>query len=159
MITTKEEGLTQKEFFRLLIHLYLKKRWWFLVFIFLMVLVQFSVQGKSEGMNFLIIFALLYPSLLLYQYYRYAYSDKNENILRTRHHIITEDAIKTYVDDGSMSELKLSAFIKSDKIKQYYLLYISKNQYLIIKEKEFASAYDKEWFENKVFFRIKHQRV
>jgi hypothetical protein len=159
MITTKQEHLTKKEFFRLLIDLYLKKRWWFLVFIFLMALVQFSVQEKSQGINFFIIFALLYPLLLLYQYYRYAYSDKNENILRVRHHIITEDTIKTYVNDGSMSELKLSTFIKAEKIKQYYLLYLSKNQYLIIKEKEFASAYDRELFENKVFFRIKHQRV
>jgi hypothetical protein len=77
MITTKKVKITTKEFFLILIIRYLKKQWWLFAGIWFLAII-FAFDGiKDPVQMFFLVFAIIYPALVLIQFWKYVKSKDN----------------------------------------------------------------------------------
>ena len=100
-------------------------------------------------------FAILYPVIFIIQFWLFATSKENKIFLLERHYSIYEDKIVGTLSDGTDNIIKLEHLIKSIQTKRYFLLYISKNQFIYIPNDSFKNDKDKEWFIMKIIMNIK----
>ncbi len=75
-------------------------------------------------------------------------SAKNKMWRIERYYEIFDDKINVIMDEDASSSIKINHFIKVVVIRQTYLLFISKNQYIYIPFSLFKSNEDREWFES-----------
>lgn len=155
MITTSKFQLTSNEFLKIILSVYLKKRWWYFPLIWTFAIL-FSVDHKIDSFQrFFIYFAIFYPILFLYRYWSYANSKDNKIYLLERYFEIYEDRLVGFLEDGSESTIRCEHFVKFINLKNIYLLYISKNQFIFIPKDAFQTSQDKEWFEKNITLKIK----
>lgn len=155
MITTKKVKLTPKELFSILILRYIKKRWWLFVWIWVLAIILGLKEQHDYFDKFFIAFAIIYPILLIIQFWRYVVSKDNKLLLLERYYEIDSEKINGIIDKDTYSPIKLEHFIKADLIRKTYLLYIAKNQFIYIPIDSFENDSDKEWFKNEIIKKIK----
>jgi hypothetical protein len=155
MIKTKKVKLTPKDLFLILILRYIKKRWWLFAWIWILAIILAS-DGINDSFDmFFIVFAIIYPILLVIQFWRYVTSKDNRLLLLERYYEIDNEKINGIIDQDTYSPIKLDHFIKVDLIRKTYLLYIAKAQFIYIPIDSFESDSDREWFENEIIKKIK----
>ena len=155
MITTQKIKLTSKELFIILIIRYIKKRWWLLAWIWILAIIL-ALQEQYDSFDyFFISMAIIYPIVLAIQFWRYVISKDNKLLLLERYYEIDNEKINGIIDEDTYSPIKLEHFIKVDKIKETYLLFIAKNQFIYIPINSFKNNSDREWFEKEIIKRIK----
>jgi hypothetical protein len=156
MITTKKVKITTKEFFLILIIRYLKKQWWLFAGIWFLAII-FAFDGiKDPVQMFFLVFAIIYPALVLIQFWKYVKSKDNKILFLERYYEIDNEKINGIIDHDTYSPIKIEHFIKVDMIRNTYLLYVSKNQFLYIPIHAFESDSDRVWFEKEFLPRIKN---
>ncbi|MBV5348486.1 hypothetical protein JZU61_02295 [bacterium] len=155
MIKTQEIKITANEFFRLILSIYLKKRWWLVAWIWILIVIL--LLGGSIGLIeiFLLAFILLFQVIIVGQYWFYAHSKDNRIYLMARHYEIDSGQVVELMEDGTSSTIKTKRFIKMMKTPRYYLLYVARNEYIYLPVCAFHSLADLEWFENEVVNKIK----
>jgi len=155
MIKTQEIKITANEFFRLILSIYLKKRWWLLAWIWILVIIL--LLGGSIGLIeiFLLAFILLFQVIIVGQYWFYAHSKDNRIYLMARHYEIDTDQVVEMMEDGTSSTIRTERFIKMMKTPRYYLLYVARNEYIYLPVKAFQSLADLEWFESEIVKKIR----
>ena len=154
MITTKKISLTSKQFFKLLINIYIKKRWWVFLWIWISIVLLLGLQPTKEFEIFLVFFLVLFQILLVFNYWRYSHSKKNKIFFLERYYEIDNEKIIGIIEDGTTTTVRIEHFIKVIKIKGYYLLYLSQSQFLYIPNECFNNRDDQDWFENEIISRI-----
>ena len=155
MVTTKRVKLSQMDLFLILILRYLKKRWWLIAWMWVLA-IAFMISGNNDSFDvFIIVFAIIYPILLIIQYWRYATSKDNKLMLLERYYEIDGEKIKGIIDQDTISLIKTEHFIRVDLIRNTYLLYIAKNQFIYIPIDSFETDADREWFESEIIKRLK----
>ena len=155
MITTKKVKLTPRQFFLILIIRHIKKQWWLFAAI-LFLAIFFLVNGINDPVQmFFPVFAIIYPALIVIQFWKYVTSKDNKLLLLERYYEIDNEKINGVIDRDTYSPIKLDHFIKVDLIRNNYLLFVSKNQFIYIPVDAFESDQDKEWFEKEILTRIK----
>lgn len=154
MITTEKIQLTSLDLFKILLITYFKKKWWLFLLIWAMGASLFLDSRNDSFADFFVVFAISYPIYFLIFYWRYANSKDNKIFLLERYYGISEDKIVGILDDGTESPIKLEHFIKVVELKKFYLLYISKSQFIYIPKDSFKSESDKEWFVKEIVKRI-----
>ena len=154
MIKTQEIKITANEFFRLILSIYLKKRWWLLAWIWILVIIL--LLGGSIGLIeiFLLAFILLFQVIIVGQYWFYAHSKDNRIYLMARHYEIDTDQVVEMMEDGTSSTIRTERFIKMMKTPRYYLLYVARNEYIYLPVCAFQSLADREWIENEIINKI-----
>lgn len=154
MIRTRNIELTSDEFFYLLLTIYLKKRWWVLAWVWIMIFILlFSANmGYTEFM--LILLIILFHIILVAQYWFYAHSKDNQIYLLPRYYEINAEQVVEHMGDGTSSTIKNERFIRMMKTGKYYLLFVAKNEYIYLPVTAFESPEDQEWFENEVVKKI-----
>ncbi|WP_343613308.1 YcxB family protein [Flavobacterium sp.] len=157
MIKTKKFQLTQKEYFSFIIRILLKKRWWLFAFMWFLTIAILFKDEKDSSDTFLIVFSILYPLVILFQYWRLAYSKENKIIYKERQYEIFSDRIIAYMGEISEGTIDNQNFIKVFELKDLYLLYISKGQCFYFPKRIFESHEDENWFRNEVFLKIKNK--
>lgn len=155
MITTKKIKLTPKELFSIFILRYIKKRWWLFIGIWTVAIFAGLKEQHELFDKVIIILAIIYPFLLIIQFWRYSVSKENKIMLAERYYEIDLKKINGIIDEDTYSPVKLEHFIKVDLIKKNYLLFIAKNQFIYIPVNSFKNNKDKEWFENEIIEKIK----
>lgn len=154
MITTKNIKQTSKEYFKILVMINIKKRWWIFVLLWLLALVNI-IRGRMDTFNiFFIVFSIVYPLLYLAYLFWFANSKDNKLYFIERYYDIYEDKIIGFLSDGTESPIKLEYFVRVLEMKNYYLLYISKAQFVYLPKDSFKSEQDKDWFENNILAKI-----
>ena len=156
MITTGKIKLTSNYYFKILLLIILKKKWWWLILIAVLGLFMLSEDNRDSRDLFFTIYIIVLPIYLIINAWRFANSKDNKLFLIERYFNIYEDKIVGILDDGSESSIKLENFIKVLEFKEFYLLYISKTQYIYIPKSSFKSLQDKEWFNNEIVLKIKY---
>ncbi|KOS05846.1 hypothetical protein AM493_07190 [Flavobacterium akiainvivens] len=153
MVTTKQFSLTPNNLLKALLSIYLKKRWWLLVLVWIWAAIVSSpdVQGGTP----LIVIAVLYPVLIVYRIWRFANDKENAILYAARYYEMTESEITGYINDGSESRTILHTVIKYIELKHCYMLYVSKTQFIYIPKDCFGTLQDKLWFENKILASLK----
>ncbi|WP_394776765.1 YcxB family protein [Flavobacterium sp.] len=157
MIQTKKYQLTQKEYFLFLIRILLKKRWWLFAFILLISISILFRQNKDGSDTFVMVFGFIYPLIIIFQFWRFAYSKENEIIFKERKHEIFPDKIISRMGEISESTIPVQNFIKVFELKDLYILYISKGQTFFLPKRIFETLEDENWFRNEVFLKIKNR--
>ena len=143
------------DLFLILILRYLKKRWWLIAWMWVLA-IAFMISGNNDSFDvFIIVFAIIYPILLIIQYWRYATSKDNKLMLLERYYEIDGEKIKGIIDQDTISLIKTEHFIRVDLIRNTYLLYIAKNQFIYIPIDSFETDADREWFESEIIKRLK----
>jgi hypothetical protein len=154
MITTNKTQLTSREYFEIILTVYFKKKWWLIAWIWIAASVMYYSDTRDSFGNFLMILFTIYPFIVVFQYWRYANSKVNKIFLLERLYEIYEDKIIGVLSDGTDSTIMIDKFIKVIRLKNTYLLYMSKNQFIYISKNCFKSEQDKDWFEKKVISKI-----
>jgi hypothetical protein len=155
MIKTKEIKITANEFFRLILSIYLKKRWWLVAWIWILIVIL--LLSRQIGLVEIILLALilLFQVVIIGQYWFYAHSKDNRIYLLSRYYEIDTDRIVETMEDGTSSTIKTERFINVLKTSGYYLLYVARNEYIYLPVGAFQSLADREWFENVILNKIR----
>jgi hypothetical protein len=155
MIRTENIKLTSKDLFNILIISYLKKRWWLLVWIWIMIFILLLRQN-NDSMGYFIVAALIFfQVVMVFQYWSYANSKDNEPFLKERRYEIAIDKIVGITSDGTSTSIEIQSIISLAKTSKYYLLYTSTTQFICIPFSSFKSSEDNEWFEKEVVSKVK----
>ena len=155
MIQTQKIKITGNEFFRLILSIYLKKRWWLLAWIWILVIILLFSGHIGLVEITLLTLILLFQVILVAQYWIYAHSKDNRIYLLARHYEIDSDQIVELMEDGTSSTIKTERFIKVMKTAKHYLLFVARNEYIYLPFIAFKSLIDREWFENEVVNKIR----
>lgn len=107
MITTHPIKLTSKKLFEISIITYLKRKWWLFVWIWGLAIILLMDKNKDSLDIFLILFCILFPTLLIIQFWRYAYSKQNKLFLLERYYEIESDKITGIMEDGTSQPIKI----------------------------------------------------
>lgn len=154
MIQTQEIKLTGNEFFRLILSIYLKKRWWLLAWIWILIIILLLSGHIGFVEITLLALILLFQVILVAQYWIYAHSKDNRIYLMARYYEMDSDRVIERMEDGTSSVLKTDRFIKVMKTSRYYLLFVAKDEYIYLPFIAFKSLADREWFENEIANKI-----
>lgn len=155
MIKTRDIKITANEFFRLILSIYLKKRWWLVAWVWILI-ITILLSGRIGLVEiFLLAFIFLFQFIIVAQYWIYAHSKDNRLYLLPRYYEIDSDLIVEMMADGTSSTIKIERFIKVMKTTKYYLLFVAKNEYVYLPVEAFESQADREWFELEIVEKIK----
>ena len=157
MINTKNIKLTNKTLFTTLLTVYLKKRWWLITLILIISLLISLKENKDNNDYFIMFFSFIYPLLITLQYWRFANSGDNKIFLLERNYEIDDEKIIGNLNDGTSSTIMNNHLIKTIQLKNAYLLYISKLQFIYIPKNGFQTEQDKNWFEKKIIKNVKNK--
>jgi len=155
MIKTQDIKLTANEFFRLILSIYLKKRWWLVAWIWILILTLLLSQHIGLIEILLLALILLFQLVIIVQYWFYAHAKENRIYLLSRFYEINADQVVELLEDGTSSTIRVERFNKVLKTNRYYLLYVARNEYIYIPFDAFGSSGDREWFGNEVVNKIK----
>lgn len=155
MIQTKNVKLTPKELFAILIIRYIKQRWWLFAWIWILAIILGFQETHDYFAYFFMLFAIVYPILVVIQFWRYVKSKDNKILFLERHYEIDSEKINGIIDQDTYSPIKLEHFIKVVMIRKTYLLYVAKSQFIYIPIDSFESESDRVWFENEIIKKIK----
>lgn len=155
MIKTKKIQLTTSTFFSTLLNVYLKKRWWLIIWILIIGILVSTGKRRESTEIFIMIFSFAYPFVIAFQYWRFANSKDNKVFLLEREYEISNDKIIGTLSDGTSSTILIEHFVKVLKLKTSFLLYISKTQFIYIPKDAFKTEADKIWFEQEIISKIK----
>jgi len=155
MIKTQEIKITANEFFRLILSIYLKKRWWLVAWIWILIIILLFSGHMGFVEIALLALILLFQVIIVGQYWFYAHSKDNRLYLLARYYEIDTDQIIEVMEDGTTSTIRNERFIKMMKTARYYLLYVARNEYIYLPVSAFESSPDLEWFEEEIANKIK----
>jgi hypothetical protein len=99
--------------------------------------------------NYILLIALpavFYLFIFLYYGY-YAYCKQNAIFFKERYYELDGEFLTGFIDDGSTARVNLSNVINLIRRKEYFLLYISKDQFVYLPFDCFKSEVDVDNFE------------
>ena len=155
MIETNSVQFTTKTFFVTLLLVYLKKRWWLLIWFLILSIALLFKEQRDPIEKFLVLIGFVYPIIIVFQYWRFANSKDNKVFFLERNYEIYDGKIIGNLSDGTSNEILIIHLIKAINLKKCFLLYLSKNQFLYFPKDSFKSESDKNWFEQKIVSQIK----
>ena len=156
MIRTQDIKITANEFFRLIFSIYLKKRWWLVAWIWILIIILLFSGHIGLVEISLLALILLFQIIIIGQYWFYAHSKDNSLYLLARYYEIDKTQIVEMMEDGTTSTVRTERFIKVMKTDRYYLLYVARNEYIYLPVSAFESLADQEWFEDEIVNKINH---
>jgi hypothetical protein len=146
MIATKEFSISKKEYFKILAQLRFRKSWPVYAFTIFFAVYLLNDFGKDTFSTFFVIYGMfLTPFVFLYLYF-WTHSNKNKIVFVPRQLTIDNEKISTTID-GALSEIPLKYITKIIELKQYWLIYISKSQFVFVPKTVFHSESDCKEFE------------
>jgi hypothetical protein len=157
MIRTRKIELASDEFFYLLLTIYLKKRWWLLAWVWVLIFILLLSRNIGQVEYLLIAFILVFQAILIGQYWIYAHSKDNQIYLLPRYYEIDADQVLEQMDDGTSSTIKTERILRVMKTGKCYLLFVAKNEYIHLPVNAFESPADLEWFETEIVKKIGKQ--
>ncbi|NVO09971.1 MAG: YcxB family protein [Bacteroidales bacterium] len=152
MIVTGQITLTEKELFKILITSYLKKRWWLIAWIWIMVVLLLILKQGDSFAYFIIVALILFQTVMVYQYWSFA--NDNKLFLLERHYEIDSDKIDVIIVNGTSTSIEIRFFRSVERNRKYYLLYTSKVDFIYLPVCSFKNTEDREWFEKEIIKKI-----
>jgi len=154
MLKTQNIKISANEFFRFILSIYLKKRWWLVAWIWILIIILL-LSGHIGFLEItLLVLILLFQVIIVAQYWVYAHSKDNRLYLLSRYYEIDLKQVVEIMEDGTTSTIRIERFIKVMKSKKYYLLYVARNEYIYLPHSAFKSLSDQEWFEEEFVKKI-----
>lgn len=155
MIVTENIKLTNKELFKVMINSYLKKKWWLIAWIWVMIAILLFRQSNDSFGYYIVAALILLQVVMLYQYWGYANSKEHSQFVNDRHYEIESDRIVGINTDGTSTSIETRRFISVQINSKYYLLFTSRVEFIYIPVCSFKSTEDRKWFESEILSKIK----
>jgi uncharacterized membrane protein YqjE len=159
MILTKKFEISKKEYFNVILRRLIQKQWftfgvmWLLAFVFLF------DDNRDYFQNFIIIFSILYPIIIVFSYWRFTNAKDNSIIFVEREHEIHNDKLVSRMSNGSESSIQIDSFVKAIEVNNIYLLYVNKTNSVYFPKRVFKTMDDEVWFKNNFFLKIKSKEL
>lgn len=154
MIVTDKIKLTSKELFKILLTNYLRRRWWQVLGIWVLI-IYLLLRTTTNPFDYFIIVALfLLQGIIIFQLWSFATS-KYETLLQERYFEMDVDKIVGITSSGVSSTYENRYLFKFMKTRRYYLLYTNRTDFIYLPISSFKSSEDQEWFEHEVIVKIK----
>ena len=154
MIRTQNIKISANEFFRLIFSIYLKRRWWLVAWIWILIIILLFSGHIGLVEIILLVLILLFQVIIVAQYWIYAHSKDNRLYLLSRYYEIDSGQVVEQMEDGTTSTIRNERFIKVMKTSKYYLLYVARNEYIYLPVSAFDSLADQKWFEEEFVKKI-----
>ena len=146
MITTKPIAISKNKLLAITLLRYVKKRWWMIIALLFFGIYLSLKENPEKFDTFFMFFCLLYPLLIVIQYWFWVNSAQNKVFLSERIYEIHENKITARVDADTFSTVDKQHIISHDSLLGSYLLYLSKSQFFYIPADAFVSESDLNWF-------------
>jgi len=145
MIETKPYNLLKAEYRKIIISQRLKKSWWLYALLILLGIYHLQKFGQDSFSSFFTIFAFIYPcSVFVFLYFWSGSKGHNPIFDETK---LAFDTHYFYFErNGNESKLNQSTIQKTITHNSYWLLYISKGQFIYVPKNIFYSGEDYEHF-------------
>ncbi|MGZ5243308.1 MAG: YcxB family protein [Bacteroidia bacterium] len=141
-ITTKEFGLTKKEYFRIILYnhiMNLKYIYAIMILLFGYYIWKLFNTGRIDIFFPMLIFILIFNLI----YYVYFVNHKDNRNVFLKHTIsFTDKEIKAISESGEVSTIGFDKIIKVKNRKEYVLLYINKVNFIYLPKSAFYSGDD-----------------
>jgi hypothetical protein len=157
MITTKKIQFTNKSYFKILLQINLKKYFWLFVLLWFFALINIFKSELNYFDIYIIIFSVAFPIYFFLWYWRFANTKENKIFFLERYYNIDNDKIIGFLNDGTENTIKKEHFIKFLELKESYLIYISKVQFLYFPKNAFQTVEDENWFKVTILEPIAHE--
>lgn len=151
MIVTEKIKITSKELFQIYITSYFKKRWWMFAWIWVMIVILLFRESTASFDYFIIAALIAIQFIIAYQYWGYAKSTD----IQEKHYEIDLDKVVVIAENGTTTTIENRLFMSVLKVRDNYLLYTTKVEFIVLTISSFKSLEDRTWFENNVIAKIK----
>jgi len=146
MIKTKLYSISKNDYFKIAVQLRLRKSWPIYALTLLLVIYFFNRYGEDTFATFFVIYGIiLIPGMIAYLYY-WTHSNENKIVFLPRQLAFDEEKISATVE-GAISEIPIKFITKIVRLKNFWLIYISKSQFVFIPKDAFETDSDKDEFE------------
>jgi hypothetical protein len=147
MTETKLFKQTKEEYFRLIMKVQFKKKWWVLA-IFMLFAVYSLIKdfGTPGGMLWWILI-IGYPLFVYFYLRRFAYSKKNKIFFEERKMFFDEEKMKLELIDGTTDILPYKNIIEVKSMEKYWMLYITQGQFIYVPKNIFFNGNDQAAFQ------------
>jgi 5-bromo-4-chloroindolyl phosphate hydrolysis protein len=147
MTETKPFYLSKKEYQKIILNRRLKKSWWLYLLMFILGAFHLQRFGEDSFSTFFTIFAFAYPFLTFSYLYFWSGSKGHNPIFQETK--LTFDTDYLYFErNGNESKVNPNTIQKVISNHAYWMLYISKAQFIYIPKNIFHSNEDCEKFSN-----------
>ncbi|SFZ94562.1 YcxB-like protein [Flaviramulus basaltis] len=141
MIHTKKYSLTKKDYTKIILLKRLKKSWWLYLFMFVLGILYLPKFGEDSFSTFFTIFSFSYPFVMFTYLYFWANSKDHQPIFSETH--LSFDNENIYLKrNGNESKITSNSIQKVISNTKYWMLYISKGQFIYIPKNIFYSNED-----------------
>lgn len=159
MIQTNEYALNPKEYLKILLRLQLRKSWWVYLLLIINAVVLAPRFGTDQFATFMFVLSILYIFFMFFYLVWFTKAKDNRNIYSSRQlnfgpeKIVAYSGGTTLFDTPTTSEVANSQVVRTAKVGNFWLLYLSRAQFIVVPRSIFKSAEDYEAF--KKLFHLK----
>lgn len=153
MTETRPFSQDKKTYFSIVLNTAIKKRWWMYLLVILVSLgnlYYYFVAARPSSL----IWAIVGFGYILFIYihlYLFAHNKDKEDFLSEKQLFFNDDAMRLEESSGGFGEIPYSRITKVLDNKKFWMLYISKNQFIYVPKDIFYSETDFERFRQLIF--------
>lgn len=141
MTQTKAYSISKKEYTKIILSRRLKKSWWLYVLMFVLGIFYLPKFGDDNFSTFFAIFAFSYPFLMFTYLYFWANSKDHQPVFSETN--LSFDTEFIYLKrNGNETKLNPNSIQQVISNPKYWMLYISKGQFIYIPKNIFYSKED-----------------
>lgn len=145
MIQTKEFSISKQQYFKIILISRLKKSWWLYLLMFFLGILSIPKFGTDNFSTLFVLFSFSHPFLMFIYLYFWVNSKGHSPIFsKTKFSFNTE--YLHFERDGNESKLIPNSIQKAVSKKEYWLIYVSKGQFIYVPKNIFLSTDDYESF-------------
>jgi len=152
MFQTQQFKLSRADYFGIFVRYRLRRMW--LVYLIILVLAVINLLNYPNITSILTVcvFAVLYTGMFLLQSWLQSYRSRNNLLFETRYVTIEQHKLRvttvadTVFDTPVINEVPLTSIYKVKREGQYFLLFIGRNQFIIVPRKAFGSEQEEKEF-------------
>jgi hypothetical protein len=145
MTRTKQFSLSQKEYTKIILKKKLRNSWWIYVIMLFVATFHFEKIGESSFSTFFVILAFTYP-LISFAYLFFWTKSKGHKPIFTKTNLSFDQDFLYLERNNSSSKLSLNSFQKIIDRQKYWMLYLSKGQFIYVPKGIFFSDEDYQKF-------------
>jgi len=148
IIKLKTFKINSKEYFRIITKNYFKKQKFIYIFIMIFAIFYLFFFPIKSGVEYYLlpIFLFSIPFYYMFYFLIYAKSNKNKFLFKEINLSFDEKFIYATYNDGSSIQINWKNIVALNILKRYYILYSSKNQFLIFPKDKFLNIQDETAF-------------
>ncbi|MFD1613668.1 YcxB family protein [Gelatiniphilus marinus] len=147
MIQTKQYSISKKEYTKIILLKRLKKSWWLYLSMLVLGLFHFQQFGEDSFSTFFSIFAFAYP-LITFTYLYFWTNSKGHKPIFSKTDLSFDNDYLYFKRNDNETKLNPNSIQKVISNPDYWMLYISKGQFIYVPKHIFYTENDFDTFSN-----------